>query len=106
MKKDIRIEARIAVEKLWISKPPIKLAASHKMNPLIMNVNKPRVNRLIGRVNKKRIGFKKVFNTPRTKTTARAVTYESITNPLIIRLTTKIISALVIHEINSFIKLL
>ena len=71
----------IAVRKVSIEKPGTRYSANKTKNTLIINKNKPKVSRVIGKVKNTRIGFIKVFNTPNTTAIIAAVTKESTNTP-------------------------
>lgn len=50
--------------------------------PLMTSKNKPRLNTVIGKVKRTKIGFTKRFNTPKTSATVKAVVKASTTIPL------------------------
>lgn len=62
-----------AVQKEFTLKPPTIVSHSNMIIALITNKNKPKVKKVIGKVNSTNIGFIKIFNNPNTTATIKAV---------------------------------
>lgn len=64
---DNTIEPKRAAQKSATIKPDTKLDTSQNKNPLTINVNKPKVSKLIGRVKSSKIGLINILTKPITK---------------------------------------
>ena len=60
----IRKDPKMAVQKPWTLNPGITPEAIFSMSALMINVNRPRLKMLIGRVSSSAIGRKKAFRNP------------------------------------------
>jgi hypothetical protein len=62
---DIRIDAKIATHRLSNLNPGTRAATRYRINPLITNINRPKLNTVIGKVKNIKSGLKMEFNNPR-----------------------------------------
>ena len=62
-----------AVKKVSTSKPPTILSHNIIIKPLMTNKNNPSVKKVIGKVNKTKIGLIKILSKPKTMATKSAV---------------------------------
>lgn len=79
--REIIIEAKMAEKNPSTLIPATNKEAIHKTKALTTKVNNPNVNRFIGKVNKRRTGFKTMFKSPTTTAANKAVVKLSILKP-------------------------
>ena len=72
-----------AVKKESTTKPPTILLHKIIIKPLMTNKNNPSVKKVIGKVNKTKIGLTKAFNNPKTIATKSAVVKLATCTPFI-----------------------
>lgn len=70
-----------AVQKELTLKPSTNLSHSNTIAAFMTNKNSPKVKTVTGKVKKTKIGFKKVFNNPKTTATIIAVEILSTSTP-------------------------